>query len=118
MSDATGAPIAAFFQSLEALIPDERACHIDRMVLYATVAQHSFTLRDARTRIEAAGASVPIAELRQSLSRLTLAYAIQKRAGAYIVPVPLIRDYVHHQSEGDPAEMLALEAREWQEEWG
>ena len=58
------------------------------MGLYATAERDTFTLEEARTRIEAAGAGVSIAELRQSLARLTLAYAIQKCAGTYIVPVP------------------------------
>ncbi len=118
MSDKSGKAVAQFFGDLGSLTGDPRACRVDRMVLCATADRDHFSLREVEQRIVAAGAQVPIEELRESIARLVLAYVIQKRAGTYVYPVPLAREFLLAETEGEPGEMLALEARDWNHSTG
>ena len=113
INDESGAALDKFFRDLGALIRDPRACRIDRIVLYATVDQDSFTIDALRAQLKSADVEIPNKDLQESLERLTLAYAIKKKSGSYIYPVPLIRDSL--RSTGDPTETLAMEVREWNE---
>lgn len=121
VSDESGKAVASFFGDLGGLIDDPRACRIDRMLMFAAIDitderdQPAFTLTEARKRLEHTGIDVPIDELRASIARLNLAYVLQKQQGAYIFPVPLVRDALLDDSDGDPADMLSLEARGWRD---
>ncbi len=116
LTDDSGRDVASSFASLFALSGKEhRANALDRMLLFAAVDLPSFSSEELRARLAAAGADVPVHELRLSLDRLSLAYAVLRTAGRYAWPVPLVRDFLLDKAEGDPEEALRLEARAWAE---
>jgi len=47
----------------------------------------------------------------------TLAYIIKRQSGDFVYTVPLLKDYLYAQSDGDPAAMLAFDAGDWREEF-
>ncbi|WP_107328940.1 AAA family ATPase [Metapseudomonas otitidis] len=69
---------------------DERACRLDRILVYQVACNGAVRLADLVERFRGRGVRVEADELQRSLSRLLLAYVLQREAGAYGFAVPLL----------------------------
>ena len=69
----------------------EAECRLDRITVYASVKQGRFSLTELLAWLEAAGLSVQPEALRQSLSRLVLAFVVARNGQQFQYQVPLQR---------------------------
>ena len=89
------------------LVPeDEQGCRLDRIVVYATVAQDEFSRADITRVLEGNHCPYQPEQLRESLQRLALAFVIERERDRYRYRVPLFRAMI---LEEEPASSLAQE---------
>ncbi|WP_165680955.1 AAA family ATPase [Metapseudomonas otitidis] len=69
---------------------DERACRLDRILVYRVASSGAVRLADLVELFRGRGVRIEADELQRSLSRLLLAYVLQREAGAYGFAVPLL----------------------------
>ncbi len=98
--------IATALAGWEQLVDDEAASRVDRMIVYAGIAQESFTLAELTELLRGAGCRVPPDAVKRSLARLDLAFIFKATQGRYACPVPLFRKMILEQ---DPAGCLQEE---------
>lgn len=91
-----------------ALSPSEEESRLDRIVVYATVDQESFTLSDLLASLEQAGYAADPESLKSSLARLELAFVLARRGNEYGYQVPLQRDLIRAD---DTRQLLRTEIR-------
>jgi hypothetical protein len=70
---------------------DERLNRLDRILVYATIEDESFDMEELLVRLKPLELSYSSEEIRQSLTRLELAFIFQRKEGRYQFRVPLFR---------------------------
>jgi hypothetical protein len=112
--EESGQDLKHAFADLGSLSEDKERCTVDQMVLFSTFRKTGFSAEDVRRWLKRAGASIPMAELNESLQRLQLAYVLRQKAGRFDFAVPVIRDYLSHQTD-DAEDMVTMLAHDWKE---
>jgi hypothetical protein len=92
----------------EHLSDDEQANRLDRIIVYATIGEESFTLAALRQLLDEHRYSYDPEQLRQSLARLELAFILAQHQQHYTFCVPLFRKMVQEQ---EPQRLLRDELR-------
>jgi hypothetical protein len=90
----------------ERMTDDERLNRLDRILVYATIEDESFGMEELLVRLKPLELSYSSEEIRQSLTRLELAFIFQRKEGRYQFRVPLFRKMVLQQA---PDELLQRE---------
>ena len=86
---------------------------IDRILVYATVEQDQFSLREAFDHFDRLNKPIEPETLKRSLARLELAFVLKKDGDTYGYQVPLFRNWLLRQ---DPEELLRREVERWGED--
>ncbi len=91
----------------DAMTDDAEACRMDRIVVYATIAEDRFKLADLAAILGDQGLQFDAPLLNRSLARLELGFVLAKDAdGRYFYRVPLFREMV---LKDDPQVRLKIE---------
>lgn len=107
VADKTGERVVRGIADVSTLSDLRHERILDRMVMMATVQFDQFSQLDVLAKFKEVGAVVSIEELQMSFERLKLAYVLERRSGAFTYPVPLLREYLFDQADGDPMAILA-----------
>lgn len=88
----------------------EQEQHYERLVVYSTITQDNFSTGELLNLLVNKGIDFDAAELERSLSRLELAFVLQRNNKRWYYPVPLFVDYLR---EDDPELKLAALLQQW-----
>jgi hypothetical protein len=92
----------------EELTPDRESNRLDRIIVYSTIANETFTLPGLIKILETLGCTYEPELVKQSLARLELAFILKREKKNYTYRVPLFKKMVLDQ---DPAVLLPGELK-------
>jgi hypothetical protein len=85
----------------ERLTSDETSNRLDRIIVYATINQESFTQTKLMQVLDSHGCSYEPEAVKQSLARLELAFILKRKKQGYIYCVPLFKKMARQQNPED-----------------